>query len=320
MDSNGVLVIGSMNYDSFYSLPRTMRIGENLHAVHYQTACGGKGANQAVQCAKLGLPTTMFGCLGSDSYGDQILEGMTNYGVDMRYVKRTNVPTGNASIWVYPDSEVQAAIFGGANMCVEKEDIDEILPLIKRSKIVILQNEIPIKTIEYCVKSSKESGCYLIYNAAPALDVSQDMMKRVDLFVVNEAEASYYSHTDIHDLDSAKQGVMRLASLLDGNLILTLGSLGSLVVCDHEIHHIPAEKVHAVETTGAGDSFVGALAYGILNDLSILEAARVATRASAITVSSVGAQPSMPTLEQLLAAEKRSDHFLGDDFNCLESF
>ena len=301
MSKNGVLVIGSMNFDSFYSLPRRMRVGENLHATHYQTALGGKGANQAVQCAKLSLPTTMFGCIGSDSYGDQIYAGMTGYGVNMQFVKRVVAPTGNASVWVYPDSEVQAALFGGANMCISKKDISEILPIMQEHRIVILQNEIPLDTIEYSVELAKDSGCYVIYNAAPALKVPRNMLKLVDLFVVNESEASFYSDTDIHDLDSARKGASHLLPLLNGKLIITLGSLGSLIVSDEETLFVQSKQVRAVETTGAGDSYVGTLAYAIMKNMTIFEAAQEATKAAAITVSSVGAQLSMPTLEQLLA-------------------
>lgn len=305
MINDKVLVIGSMNYDSFYTLPKRMRIGENLHATNYQTSFGGKGANQAVQCAKLNLNTTMYGALGHDNYGDQIYDNMIQQGVKMLGVKRVSLPTGNASVWVYPDSEVQAVLFGGANMSITKQDIDNLFRVIKEHRIVVLQNEIPLDAVEHAAVLAKQAGCYVIYNAAPALKVSPDLLKAVDLFIVNESEASFYSETDITDLSSARQSANCLKSILNGTLIITLGSIGSLIVEKQKDYFIPAKRVQAVETTGAGDSYVGTLAYGIIKNMAIFDAAQLATNASAITVSSFGAQSAMPTLEQLLKSNNK---------------
>ena len=304
MDRQGVLVIGSMNFDAFYTLPRQMRLGENLHASNFQTACGGKGANQAVQCAKLQVPTCMAGCLGNDPQGDQIYAAMSGYGVDMRLVKRTQTPTGNASIWVYPGGEVQAAIYGGANMCITRQEIEEIRPVLEKTAIVILQNEIPMETVEYAIASSKAAGCLVIYNAAPALPVSAQTLRAVDVLVVNEAEASFYSGAQITGEASAREGAQKLLQELNGALIITLGRSGSLIAEGSGVHLVPARKVRAVETTGAGDSYVGALTYGLLRGQAVAAAAALATDAAAITVSSVGAQPAMPTLKMLTVREK----------------
>lgn len=299
MKKRDVLVIGSVNHDSFYTLPSRMRIGENMHALKYTTAMGGKGANQAVQCAKLSLQTTMFGCVGNDEYGRQIVSAMRGYGVHMENILVRNVPTGNASVWVYPDGEVQAALFGGANMTITKEDIDAIESLIENHKVVILQNEIPKDAIEYSASIARASDCFIIYNAAPAIKVSTDMFSNVDLLVVNEAEASYYSEIDIYDLDSADRAAKKLSKLFKKTVIITLGAQGSLLVQGRHTYHIPAKKVEVVETTGAGDSYVGALAYGVVRGLTLAKAADIATLAASITIKSTGAQPSMPKLEQL---------------------
>ncbi len=304
MDRHGVLVIGSMNFDTFYTLPHQMRLGENLHASNFQTACGGKGANQAVQCAKLQIPTLMVGCLGNDHQGDQIYAAMSGYGLDMHLVKRVQTPTGNASVWAYPSGEVQAAIYGGANMCITRTEIDEIRPVLERTAIVILQNEIPMETVEYAILVSKAAGCIVIYNAAPALPVSPQALKAVDVLVVNEAEASFYTGIHITGVSSAREGVQKLLPDLSGALIITLGHHGSLIANNGGVHHVPACKVQAVETTGAGDSYVGALAYGLLQGQAVTDAAALATAAAAITVSSIGAQPAMPTLEILMAQKK----------------
>lgn len=296
------MVIGSMNFDSFYTLPHPMRLGENLHAIDYQTACGGKGANQAVQCAKLGIETRMLGCLGSDAQGDRIFTEMVHYGVDMSLVRRTDAPTGNASVWVYPSGDVQAALFGGANMDVTKADIDRILPVLTQTAIVIVQNEIPMEVVEHAILQAKAAGCTLLYNAAPALPVSGDSLRMVDYLIVNEAEASFYSGISVEDEATARQGALALLPKLRGNLIVTLGAKGSLIAGQTSLDAMPALSVNAVETTGAGDSYVGGLAYGLLQGYTLAEAAELATRAAAITVSAVGAQPSMPTLAMLLSS------------------
>ena len=301
MEKQGIVVIGSMNYDSFYTLPRPMRLGENLHATSYFTACGGKGANQAVQCAKLGIPTQMMGYLGNDDHGNRIFAEMSMYGVDMMLVKRTHTPTGNASVWVYPSGDVQAALFGGANMCITKEDIDQTFPMLKKTTIVIVQNEIPMEVVAHVILTAKAAGCMLIYNGAPALPIASETLQMVDYFIVNEAEASYYSGIHVEDETTARQGARALLTGLLGGLIITLGSQGSLIADKGDTYIIPALKVKAIETTGAGDSYVGALAYGLLHGYPLIEAAKIATKAASITVSAVGAQPAMPTLQKLLS-------------------
>jgi len=300
MARQGVLVIGSMNFDAFYKLPRHMRMGENLHAVGYQTACGGKGANQAVQCAKLGIPTRMVGFLGRDPAGDRIYAEMSAYGVDMALTRRVDVPTGNAAVWVYPGGSVQAALFGGANMAITTDDVDQLHPAFQDTALVILQNEIPINVVEYSMAVAKSAGCMVIYNAAPALAVAPEVVAAADVFVVNEAEMSFYCGSPVSGVASAQEGVKTMLPQLGGTLIVTLGKRGSLVADRDAIRHVPALSVQAVETTGAGDSYVGALAYGLLKGWTAWESAAFATRAAAFTVSSVGAQLAMPTLDLLI--------------------
>ena len=303
LEKEHILVIGSMNHDSFYALPHPMRLGENLHATAYHTACGGKGANQAVQCAKLGLQTRMLGCLGKDDYGTLIDTQMRAYGVNMSQVQRIDTPTGNASVWVYPSGEVQAAIFGGANMHVTKEDIDRAMPLLAESAMVILQNEIPMETVNHAILAAKAAGCSVLYNAAPALALPHETLANVDYLIVNEAEATFYSGIHVQDEATARQAAQAIALGAHASLIITLGANGSLIAQNGHITMIPARKVNAVETTGAGDSYVGALAYGLLHGDALVHAAAFATRAAAITVSAIGAQPSMPTLQMLDAQD-----------------
>ena len=158
-----------------------------------------------------------------------------------------------------------------------------------------------MEVVAYAILTAKAAGCVLIYNGAPALPIASETLQMVDYFIINEAEASYYSGLHVEDETTARQGARALLTGLLGSLIITLGSQGSLIADKGDTYIIPALTVKAIETTGAGDSYVGALAYGLLHGYPLIEAAKIATKAASITVSAVGAQPAMPTLQKLLS-------------------
>lgn len=301
MKDKVITVIGSINFDIIFKQQRLAVIGETYSAEHMSVAGGGKGANQAVQCAKLGVPTYLVGSTGKDVMGDQLLQELKSYGVNTHYVARVNETTGVGVVNALEDGSLMATISKGANYTMTKERIDAIEPLLKRSSIVILQLEIPVEVVEYCIHRAHELGCYVILNAAPAAAISADALAKVDCLVVNEPEASFYCGQEIDDLESALKYGRELYDKTGELLIITLGSKGSVLFNDASNIHIEARPVHAIETTGAGDSFIGALAYQLLLDTEITAAAEFATRAAAITVTRIGAQPAMPTLEELAA-------------------
>lgn len=294
-----ITVIGSLNYDVFMKIPRMPEIGENMHAYDVVFAPGGKGANQAVQAAKLGAPTYMVGCVGNDSNGEYLLREEKKYGLHTEHIRVADQPTGMGMVNAIDGGDVFAVLVRGANFAVTKEDVDQAWDLMKESRIVILQMEIPQEINMYAIDKAKEAGCIVMMNAAPAADIPKEYLKKIDILIVNEVEAAYYLHADVETDDRAKDGALRLSNDYGNACIVTLGKAGSVVASNNVATFIPAKKVNAVESTGAGDSFIGAVAYGLLHDMELVEACRFATGCSAITVCQYGAQPSMPTLDQV---------------------
>lgn len=294
-----ITVIGSLNFDIIFKQQRLAVIGETYSADHMSITGGGKGANQAVQCAKLGVSTYLVGSVGKDVLGDQLLQDLKLYGVNIDHVARVNETTGVGVVNALEDGALMATISKGANYTMTTERIDEIESLLKQSSIVILQLEIPAQVVEYCIHKASSLGCFVILNAAPAAAISAEALAKVNCLVVNEPEAAFYCGKDINDLQSAIQYGPELYKKTGELLIITLGSKGSVLFNGASPIHIPARPVEAIETTGAGDSFIGALACQLLMNQEITAAAEYATKAAAITVTRIGGQPAMPALKEI---------------------
>lgn len=294
-----VLVVGSLNYDMILKQKRLPEAGET-YAVDNATFCGGgKGANQAVQCAKLGANVYMAGAVGNDAMGSVLRNTIVGYGVDDRYLKTVQGSSGVGIVNCLDDGTVFANIIRGANFAITKEDIDELDEVLSEVNSVILQLEIPIPIVEYVIEKAHAKGVKVLLNTAPAADISESSLKKCDFIIANEVEASYYCGKNITDTTVAKEEIIKFCRKLGTNSIFTLGKAGA-VVCDGEhVEFIPSKEVHAVETTGAGDSFVGALAFCQTREMDLFTSARFATHCSALTVCKEGAQPAMPTLDEV---------------------
>ncbi len=298
---NKVVVIGSLNFDIIFQLPKMIVLGETMAAKEASLVSGGKGANQAVQCAKLGLETHMIGCVGQDSMGDFLLQTLNGYGVHTEYVRRANQCSGMSAALSVPDGQVCAALLRGANFSLQKEDIDRAENLLRETAMVVLQLEIPLDVVAYAVQKCGEWGCRVILNAAPAEALDAQSVSGCELVIVNEVEAEAFCGQRITDMETAKKHVASTAARYQNQWVFTLGELGAVACDGKHTAQVPSKKVNAVETTGAGDSFVGGLVYGLFNGMPLLEACRFATECSAITVGGIGAQDSMPYLEAVLA-------------------
>jgi len=294
-----ITVIGSLNYDVILKISRLPKEGETLPAESAKCSAGGKGANQAVQAAKLGIQTYMVGCVGCDSHGDYLMQTAQKYGLDTTYVRRTDVPTGMGVVNAVEDGSVFAVIDRGANFAMTKADIDAAEPVLRESAIVILQMEIPQEINEYAIEKAKEYGCRVLLNAAPAEEIPERYLRMCDILVVNEVEAAFYLKTELDTVEQAKEGAAKLAQAYDADVIVTLGKAGSVVSDGGSIAFIPAKKVNAIETTGAGDSFIGGVGYALMQGMTLTAACEFATACSAVTVCRLGAQDSMPTLEEV---------------------
>lgn len=294
-----ITVIGSLNYDIILKISRLPYKGETLPVNEAAYSAGGKGANQAVQAAKLHTLTYMVGCVGTDAAADFLVSTAKQYGVNTDYIRKVPGSSGMGIINAIDDGSVFACIVRGANYEITKQDIDHAMPALKESKVCILQNEIPVEMIEYAIDKAKEAGCIVVLNAAPAIELKDEYLAKTDILVVNEVEAAFYCKTEIDSLDKAKEEIKKTAEKYGNNVIFTLGKDGAVVYEDGKIEVIPAMKVDVVETTGAGDSYIGAVSHSIVEGKGLIEACKFATKCSAITVCRYGAQPSMPTLEEV---------------------
>ena len=294
-----IVVIGSLNYDIILKIPRLSECGETQPVTGADFSAGGKGANQAVQAAKLGVETYMVGCVGEDAMGDFLINSSKEYGVNTKYIRKTKGESGMGVVQALEDGEVYAYIARGANFQITKEDVDGLVPLMKETGLVIMQMEIPMEIICYALDKAKECGCKVLMNAAPAVSFEEQYMKKCDIFVVNEVEAGFYLGRPIDALEEAEKGCKELADKYSFDCVVTMGAEGAVVCSGGQATCVPADKVEAVETTGAGDSYIGGIAYSLLEGKSLNEACEFATKCSRITVCGIGAQSSMPYLQEV---------------------
>ena len=300
--SDYVVVVGSMNCDVIYLQERLPVRGETFQAFEAKVVPGGKGANQAVQAAKLGIKTYMVSKVGNDYFGRFLKAELANYGADDSNVFAGCGMTGIAAVHTLPDGVYFSTVAPGANFELTVEEIHSLKDLIRGAKAVIVQNEVTPEATYEVIRIAAESNVYVVYNAAPAKDVPLEILAKTDCLIVNEAEASFYLGSEINSVESAKAKCSQLLQKVKDILIITLGKNGSLLCSREGCTHYPADDtIKAVETTGSGDSYVGAFAYmkalGADNDT----ACRFASLVSQYTITKVGGQPSMPTLADVEA-------------------
>ena len=300
MKDNYITVIGSINYDYMLKIKNIPKMGETAVAYDYAFTLGGKGANQAVQCSKLGVKTIMLGMVGNDYMGDFVLKELRQYGVDISNIKIANETTGFSVANSLPDGNVFPTIVHGSNFKVNKEYIDSLKDIIINSKVVILQMEIPIDIIEYIIKLCSDNNIKVILNTAPANNIRVEYLKKCDFVIANELEAEFYTNIRIDDVDSAKKSIDKFHKDINANCIFTLGKKGCIICFKGEINFFPSVDVKAIETNGAGDSFIGGFvsSYYIFN-YDIKQSVDFAQLCSAITITNIGCAKSMPTVEDI---------------------
>ncbi len=294
-----VLVIGSMNYDIILSVSRLPEMGETMPVNECTFAAGGKGANQAVQAAKLGVDTYMVGCVGDDPMGAFLRRTAEGYGLHTDYVRVCDAPTGLGIVHALGAGNVYASIVRGANYELTEKDIDAVEGIMDECGLVILQMEVPLSINKYAIDKAKQHGCKVLLNAAPAEPFEQEYLKKCDILVVNEVEAAFYSGKNASTLEEGAQMAMEMAGDLQNVCIITMGKEGAVVSDGTRSEIVPSLKVDAVETTGAGDSFIGGIAYAVISEMDVFEGSYFATKCSAVTVCRQGAQNSMPILAEL---------------------
>jgi ribokinase len=284
-----VVIVGSANMDVVFTVERMPSPGETLLADRADRNAGGKGLNQAVASARAGVSTSFVGALGTDPFGDTLATAMDSAGVSRELVRRTDVDTGQAFILVDRSAENLIVVASGANATMTELTGSE-REAIAASQVLLMQLELPLQVVREAAAAARDAGSAIMLNAAPAAPLHADLLGQVDYLIVNEHEACLIGGSD--DLAEASLAL----SARVHRLIVTLGAQGSEV---HEagtlVGRVAAPQVTAVDTTGAGDTFCGALAAAVADRLPLMDAVRFATAASALSVGSVGAVASIPS-------------------------
>lgn len=294
-----VVVVGSINMDLVTRCKRAPKGGETLFGEEFSQVPGGKGANQAVTIGKLGTNVIMLGKIGKDSFGKDMLASMEKNGVNIQHIEEGEKATGIAKIIVEESGQNRILVVAGANSEVDKEYVDRHLAAIKESDIVVTQLEIPIETVEYTLKKAKEFGKITILNPAPARELSDEIIKNSDFIIPNESELALITGMAVETEEEIKKAGKKLLDMGVKNLIITLGSKGSLHLNRDKCEFHSAYKVKAIDTTAAGDSFIGGVVRELNGD-NISEAIEFGTKVSAIAVTKKGAQTSIPTIEEVI--------------------
>jgi len=295
-----IVVLGSLNMDLLIRTPRMPLEGETIHGQDLKMIPGGKGANQAVAAAKLGASVAMVGKVGHDTFGTDLVNGLVAYGVDTSLVGvDSGSPTGTAVIIIDQEGENRIIVSAGANGHVIKEDVDQAESFLRQAIVVALQFEIPLDVVDYALTKASGFGATTILNPAPCRPVSPEFLARADYLVLNETETQTLTGHRVNNLEEAEDAAQTLLRWGVAEVILTLGESGALLANKEGVTHVPARKVQVVDTTGAGDAFIGALAVALTRGLHSSDAVHYATCAGTLAVTKLGAQTSLPSAEEL---------------------
>ena len=295
-----LVVVGSLNMDLVVRTPHLPRPGETILGRDFMTAPGGKGANQTVAAAKLGAAVHMVGRVGGDDFGRALRENLCVAGADDAYVVTDDsAATGIAIIEVDDSGQNTIVVAPGANAQVTRADVDAVRSIITSSQAVIAQLEIPLDTVWHALNVARATDVLTILNPAPAQPLSTEILSLVDLLVPNETEAAQLTGIEAKDDASVEQAARQLHERGARTIVVTLGDRGALVLAEHRAWRVPPFRVKAIDTTAAGDAFVGALATAYASHGDLEAALREANAAGALAATKLGAQPSMPTRAEL---------------------
>jgi ribokinase len=291
-----VFVTGSINQDFVLSVERRPAPGETVTDARLATHNGGKGANQAAAAALLGASVAFLGRVGDDGFGGPLVRSLADKGVDTGVVREApDSSTGAAFITVTPDGENAITVAPGANRRLTAEDVDEASESIGDAKVLVAQMEIPPEVVLRAVEVAAASGTRVLVNLAPPFEVPRALLEKLDPLVINEHEAAFLLGERVDGVDGALDAAPRLLALGPGSVVVTLGEDGAVFSDGESAQHLTAPKVEVVDTTGAGDAFVGALAARLAADVPLRDAVAYAVRAGAAAVTEAGAQGALPT-------------------------
>lgn len=288
-----IAVIGSNNVDLISYIRRMPQLGETIEAPDFRLGCGGKGANQAVATARLGSEVLMVTRVGNDIFAENTIENFRANGIDDRFILRTEASSGVAPIFVDEDSNNSIIIVKGANALLSPQDLEDARESISACQLIILQLEISLETVYAAIEMGAKLGIPVLLNPAPAVaDLSLERVKTVEFFVPNETELSLLTQMPVGSLEEISQAARVLLDAGMKNVIVTLGSRGVLWVCDEGERLIEASAVNAVDSTGAGDAFIGCFSHMWVKTGDIAQALRLANIYAGDSVTRQGTQTS----------------------------
>ena len=287
MDSK-ICIVGSSNIDQIAYVDMTPHDGETVFGSKYQMGFGGKGANQAVMAGLMGAQTFMITCLGDDVYADMTIENYKNNGVNVDYIQRVKGSSGVAPIWVDKTGQNRIIVISGANDHINADKAIEDIDKISNLNYIIGQFEIPLEVTEKVFIHAKNKNIQTILNPAPAKIPSDNLLQVTDWFIPNEIEFETITGSSAFD----DKNLLNYANTISGNLIVTLGDKGAAFISNNEVIKIEAPTVSAIDTTGAGDAFVGAFSAGLANGLTPIEAIKLGVDRASDSVTKPGTQSS----------------------------
>jgi len=297
-----IVVYGSLNMDLVVTTPVIPRPGQTVTGSDFATVPGGKGANQAVACARLGAQTAIAGSVGEDAFGSQLLQTLQAAGVDTCRVRREPAtPTGIALIMVEASGQNSIVVAPGANGKNDPGHVGALAPLLEEADALLLQLEVPLPALEAVMRAGRQAGVRVILDAGPARKLAPALLALADVVSPNETETAALTGIEVDSAAAAARAAAALREQGCRSVVLKLGARGCLVHEDRGTQHLPAIKVSPVDTTAAGDAFTAALAVALCEGAGLVEAARFANYAGALATTVFGAQPSMPTRAALEA-------------------
>ena len=296
-----VLVIGSLNMDLVARCERLPREGETLFGTDFFTAFGGKGGNQAVAAARIGAHVTMAGCVGHDQFGTDMIAALTAAGVQTDLVDTVDRPTGTALITVDAAGANTIVVISGANMACDVALVDRALAGAAEPGLLLLQQEIPSEINAHAIRAAKAAGWFTVLNPAPARALPPDLLPLIDIFAPNETEAAALTGLSITGRADALAAAGELLARGARAVLVTLGRDGAVYRDASRVLHCPALPVQAVDTTAAGDAYLGALAAVLAEGQSLEQSLGFAAAAAGLAVTRLGAQPSLGTRTEVSA-------------------
>jgi len=305
MERNGILVIGSANMDLVVTTEHFPQPGETIFGKKFAMFPGGKGANQAVCCAKLGGNTLFIGKMGSDIFRDKLVSNMRDAGVILQHILLdAEESTGIGLITLDSSGQNQIVVVSGSNMKLTDTEVRTKQALFAKARVVLTQLEIPLATVLETAELSHEAGATFILNPAPAQALPTKLLRKVDYLIPNETELAILSGLPVADMNSIKIACQRLLEVGVKNVIVTLGAKGAFWVANEIAQLFPVNKVKVVDTTAAGDAFNGAFAFAVANGKKTDEAIQLANLVASLSVTRMGAQNSMPTMTEIINLRK----------------